>query len=101
VSVLGQLVKEMRLAAALSQRDLATRAGTSQPAIARYEKGVATPAWDTLQRLAFATGHALKVSAVPLPKAGTPELAELMLEWSPLERLWALKHYARTELQTR
>jgi hypothetical protein len=37
----------------------------------------------------------LKLNAVPLPDPDDPEFAELMLEWSPLERLRALPHYAR------
>lgn len=94
---LDELIRELRRASGLSQRDLAERAGTSQPAVARYEKGIATPSWETLQRLAFASGHYLKLSAVPLPNRNDPKLAELMLEWTPTERLHALRHYVRTQ----
>jgi hypothetical protein len=87
----------LRRASGLSQRDLAKRAGTSQPAIARYESGTATPSWDTLQRLAFASGHYLQLNAVPLPDRDDPKLAELMLDWTPLERLHAARHYARRQ----
>jgi len=44
----------MRMGAGLTQAQLATRIGTSQPTIARLQKGldVRTPRWDTLQRIA-------------------------------------------------
>src|SRR5216683_1354790 len=43
-------VRSMRMGAGLTQAQLAKRIGTSQPTIARLEKGldVRTPRWDTL-----------------------------------------------------
>lgn len=60
-------VRESRLAAGLSQRALARRAGTSQPAIARYERGAATPSWETLRRLAAACGRWVRISTGVVP----------------------------------
>jgi transcriptional regulator with XRE-family HTH domain len=91
----GGLVRELRLGAGLSQRALARRAGTSQPAIARYEGGVATPSWGTLQRLAGACGRHLRVDVEAVPDLADLELAERQLELTPLERLRALPRYAR------
>jgi len=56
-------VRGMRMGAGLTQAQLATRIGTSQPTIARLEKGldVRTPRWDTLQRIARALGRQLKL----------------------------------------
>lgn len=56
-------VRGMRTGAGLTQAQLATRIGTSQPTIARLEKGldVRTPRWDTLQRIARALGRQLKL----------------------------------------
>jgi transcriptional regulator with XRE-family HTH domain len=85
----------MRLAARLSQRDLARRAGTSQPAIARYERGVATPSWETLQRLAAACGRWVMMSTGMVPDRHDVELAEALLELTPEERLRGLRRYAR------
>lgn len=48
-----------RTRAGLSQAALARRAHTSQPAIARYETGAATPSLPTLERLLVATGASL------------------------------------------
>lgn len=88
------LVREMRLAAGLSQRDLAQRAGTSQPAIVRYERGATTPSWETLQRLAAACGRRLTIDDEAVPEPHDIELAELLLEQTPEERLRALRRYA-------
>lgn len=89
------IVRELRLGAGLSQRALARRANTSQPAIARYEGGVATPSWETMQRLAAACGRRLRVSVEGAPDPADVELAEQLLELMPLERLRALPRYAR------
>lgn len=88
------LVRELRLAAGLSQRTLARRAGTSQPAVARYERGGATPSWETLQRLAGACGQRLRISAEAVPDPHDVELAGLLLGLTPAERLRALRRYA-------
>lgn len=88
-------VRGMRLAAGLSQRALAERAGTSQPAIARYERGAATPSWETLQRIAAACGRRLEIGVTPLPDPHDVELAETVLGLDPLERLRTLQGWAR------
>jgi transcriptional regulator with XRE-family HTH domain len=56
-------VRGMRLAAGLSQQDLARKIGTSQPAIARLERGQGphTPQWETLRRIAIALGKQLRI----------------------------------------
>ncbi len=94
---LAPFVRELRLAAALSQRDLAQRAATSQPAIARYECGGATPSWETLQRLATACGRRLHLSMEVAPDPHDVELASLLLGMTPKQRLRALPRYARLQ----
>jgi transcriptional regulator with XRE-family HTH domain len=91
----NMLVRELRLGAGLSQRALARRAGTSQPAIARYERGASMPSWETLQRLAGACGQRLRISAEVMPDPHDVELAGLLLQLRPAERLQALRRYAR------
>lgn len=91
----------MRSAAGLSQRALAERAGTSQPAIARYEGGVATPSWETLQRLASACGRSVRLSAEVAADPHDVELAARLLELTPLERLRSLSRYARLRERVR
>ena len=92
---LAELMRELRIDAGLSQRALAGRAGTSQPAVARYERGLTTPSWETLERLVAACGRRLNVSAELAPDPHDVELAESLLERTPEERLRALKRYSR------
>jgi transcriptional regulator with XRE-family HTH domain len=94
VESLDTLVRDARLAAGLSQRALAKRAGTSQPAVARYERGVATPSWETLQRLVAACGQRLRLSTEVAADPHDVELAARLLELTPLQRLRALGRYA-------
>lgn len=56
-------------AAALTQLELARRAGTSQPAIARYEAGVSSPSVATLERILRATGQRLELGLRPTTTA--------------------------------
>jgi len=91
----AEVVHELRRAAGFSQRELARRGGTSQPAIARYESGAAAPSWKTLQRLATACGRRLTIGAEIVPDPHDVELADRLLDMTPAERLRALRRYAR------
>jgi uncharacterized protein len=59
----GELIRDARTRAKLSQVALADRAKTSQPAIARYEAGAASPSLGTLERILAACGSTLVLSA--------------------------------------
>jgi predicted nucleotidyltransferase/DNA-binding XRE family transcriptional regulator len=61
----GHLIRTNRTRAGLSQRDLAAAAGTSQPAIARYESGHGEPRADTLERLLAACGATIAAQKAP------------------------------------
>ena len=63
----GTILREARTAASLTQAQLARRAGTSQPAVARYESGVASPSVRTLERLLHAAGCRLTLTVEPAP----------------------------------
>lgn len=56
------LIREARIQAHLSQRALAALAGTSQPAVARYESGLVEPRADTLERLLAACGRTMAIA---------------------------------------
>ena len=60
----SDLVREARRRAALSQRELAERAGTTQSAVARIETGGSTPSFDAVLRLLRLTGHDLDLMLV-------------------------------------
>lgn len=61
----AELLREARLEAGLTQAALAARAGTSQPALARYETGAVIPSLPTLERLLEGCGRALLIESVP------------------------------------
>jgi transcriptional regulator with XRE-family HTH domain len=61
----GGIVAAAREQAGLTQGELARRAGTSQSAIARLERGQVSPSLATVQRLANAAGFDVRVSLVP------------------------------------
>jgi transcriptional regulator with XRE-family HTH domain len=63
----GELVKERRLRHGLSQRRLAHRAGTSQSAIARIERGKEEVTWPRLQLLLLVMGEQPVLDSAPLP----------------------------------
>lgn len=60
------LLQDARHSADLTQAEVARRAGTSQPAVARYEQGVALPTLPTLRRLLVACGCVPVISARPI-----------------------------------
>lgn len=61
----GELVREGRKRAGLTQAQLAQRAGTTQSAIARLESGRTRPALEDVERLLRLCGFQLIVSLAP------------------------------------
>ncbi|MER5226570.1 MULTISPECIES: helix-turn-helix domain-containing protein [Streptomyces] len=66
---LGAAVRERREALAMTQAQLAQRAGLQQPAVARFEAGGTMPTLPLLERLAMALGLRLRVGFEPLDRA--------------------------------
>ena len=62
---LAEAVRLRREELGWSQRQLAERAGMSQPGVARFEAGGTTPTLPLLERLAHALGLTLNVSLGP------------------------------------
>jgi len=56
------LLRASRTRAGLTQAEVARRAGTTQPVVARLEREGANPRLDTLERVIAATGHSLELS---------------------------------------
>jgi transcriptional regulator with XRE-family HTH domain len=67
INAFPELLAMARKEAGLTQRELALRAGTSQSAIARLERGQASPTLATLERLAAAAGFRVLLEFVPKP----------------------------------
>jgi HTH-type transcriptional regulator/antitoxin HipB len=62
---LAETVRSRREELGLSQRQLAERAGMTQPGVARFEAGGTTPTIPVLERLARALGLRLTVALGP------------------------------------
>ena len=76
------LLREARTRHGISQRRLALRAGTSQDAISRIERGVESPTLERLTHLLMVLGEGLEFNTVPLAEA-EGDVARL----TPRERL--------------
>ena len=63
--MVGSAVRAARRRAGVSQTELAARSGTSQPSIARLEKGQVSPTVITLDRIARALGTELIIDFEP------------------------------------
>jgi transcriptional regulator with XRE-family HTH domain len=77
------LLREARQRHGISQRRLALRAGTSQDAISRIERGAESPTLERLSHLLMALGERLEIGAVPLVE----HTGEVVASLTPRERL--------------
>ena len=62
---IGTIVARARAQAGLTQRQMAERAGTSQPAVARIERGQGSPSVATVERLVRAAGFDMRIEFSP------------------------------------
>ena len=81
----GELVREARKRAALTQAELARRAGTTQSAIARLESGRTSPALEQVERLLRLCGFQLVVELAPYDDSDIVQ-AEAQLRRTPEAR---------------
>jgi transcriptional regulator with XRE-family HTH domain len=86
-TVTGQVLRDARRRHGVSQASLAARAGTSQAAVSRIERGVVSPTVDTLGRLFDVLGEALVLTAEPIDYGHDRTLLRRNLALSPEERL--------------
>lgn len=63
--VIGQAVRERRVALGVSQTELAARAGMNQPALSRLESGGTVPTIPVLERISAALDAELVVTISP------------------------------------
>jgi transcriptional regulator with XRE-family HTH domain len=83
----GPLIRELRQLQHLSQRSLARRAGTTQAAVSRIERGLTTPTWETVRALLLALGYEPELGARRLQGRWDPLHLASSLERSPEQRL--------------
>ena len=82
----GDIVRDARLRAGLSQTELGQRVGRDRTQIARWERHAVAPSLETLRELVQACGYDLSLRLEPLNRSDDEVLrAALML--SPQERL--------------
>ncbi|MGH2746737.1 MAG: helix-turn-helix domain-containing protein [Actinomycetota bacterium] len=82
----GQVIREARRRAGLTQTDLARRLGTRQPVVARWESGDRSPSFDSVTRAVRACGFELH----PRIAAPDPQAEAVLSRWrrmTPKERL--------------
>jgi transcriptional regulator with XRE-family HTH domain len=60
----GDVIREARLRAGLSQHELAARSGRDRSVIARWEQGTVSPSLDTLLEIVHACGFDLPLELV-------------------------------------
>lgn len=84
----GELIREARRRARLTQAELARRLNTRQSVIARWESGQRSPTYETLERAAEACGLQLDVELRWKEElAASRQAVARMLRLSPQERL--------------
>ncbi|MGI8699272.1 MAG: helix-turn-helix domain-containing protein [Mycobacteriales bacterium] len=81
----GDLIREARRRAGLTQRELAERAGTTQSAIARVESGRVDPGFETVRRLMRLCGFNLLVALDPYDDSDLAQATRL-LQGTPEQR---------------
>lgn len=85
------VIRNARVAAGLTQAELARRLGTTQPVVARLESRAANPTVETLERALQATGHRLALAAEHQRPSVDESLIRKHLELTPAQRLRMLE----------
>lgn len=84
----GTLIREARLRAGLSQGELSERSGKDRAQIARWERDVVQPSFETLRELVRACGFELDLALVPQERDAEAEATlRESLDQTPQERL--------------
>lgn len=102
-SQIGDLLREARSRAGLTQRELARRANTAQSVVARVETGQTSPTWETLARLLRAAGFDVYTELQLRPVAGSHMLDDVarILGLTPADRLREVANFTRFLVQVR
>lgn len=86
----GELIREARLRAGLTQKELSELTGRERSVIARWEQGAISPPIDSLMEIIHACGFDLPLTLMEVDKSADKELHEALMA-TPSERLeWLL-----------
>lgn len=91
MSLAATTIREARLAAGLTQTQLAERLGVTQSAISKLEREGSNPTVDTVDRALRATGHRLQIIAPAWGDGVDVSLIRAALKHTPAERLESLE----------
>jgi transcriptional regulator with XRE-family HTH domain len=83
----GEHIRQRRRDLGLSQRSLARRAGATQAAVSRIERGLTTPTWETVRALLLAMGYEPEIDARRLSGRWDPVHLRAARARPPAERL--------------
>jgi transcriptional regulator with XRE-family HTH domain len=83
----GELLRKVRRRHGISQRSLATRAGTTQSAISRIETDRVSPSVDTLWELLYLLGEDLELFTIPRDYGIDLTLNQANLDFTPGQRV--------------
>jgi transcriptional regulator with XRE-family HTH domain len=72
----GDLIREARLRAGLTQDELGERTGRDRAVVARWEQGAVAPAMETVIELVRACGFDLPLELVPYKHSASERLAK-------------------------
>lgn len=89
----GDLIREARTIAGLTQAELAERVGTKQSVISRWERGTDEPRLRTLARVLRECGFVADLTLRAVDDVDRSQIVE-HLAMSPLQRLQSLENVA-------
>jgi hypothetical protein len=91
----GELIREARLRAGLTQKELSELTGRERSVIARWEQGAISPPIDSLMEIIHACGFDLPLTLMPVDKSADQELHEALMA-TPAERVeWLLEGFGQ------
>jgi transcriptional regulator with XRE-family HTH domain len=97
----GELIREARLRAGLTQKELSELTGRERSVIARWEQGVISPPIDSLMEIIHACGFDLPLTLMPVDNSADQELREALLA-TPSERVqWLLQDLGQERARAR
>lgn len=100
---IAELLRDARIRAGLTQRDLARRAATAQSVVARIESGATSPTWQTFARLLAAAGFELETTLRSRVAERSHMLSDVprILRLTPEQRLVELRNASRFLVRAR